>query len=71
MIPDILDRHDPRQFGLSGLFTRFAQPLTRRSEPGEQTAAVDETDVEVAEADDVVTGIEFGDADKFVHQRLT
>ncbi|WP_018270745.1 hypothetical protein [Bradyrhizobium elkanii] len=33
--------------------------------------AVDETDVEVAEADDVVTGIEFGDADKFVHQRLT
>jgi len=50
MIVDILDRHDPRQSGLSGLFTRFAEPLTTRSEPGEQAAAIDETDVQVAEA---------------------
>ena len=42
MIPDVLDRHDPRQLGLSDLFTRFVEPFARRSEPGEQTAAVDE-----------------------------
>jgi hypothetical protein len=26
MIVDILDRHDPRQFGLSGLFARVVEP---------------------------------------------
>src|SRR5438445_12944164 len=26
---DILDRHDPRQFGVGGRFSRFAAPLTR------------------------------------------
>ena len=39
MIIDISDRHDSRQFPLSGLFTRSAEPLTKRSERGEQTAA--------------------------------
>src|ERR1700722_19716042 len=71
MIVDILDRHDPRQFGLSGLFTRFAEPFTSRSEPGEQAAAIDETDVQVAKAHDVVAGLQFSDANKFLHQRLT
>ena len=41
MIVDILDRHDTRQFGLSGLFGRVAEPLMRRSEPGEQAAALE------------------------------
>jgi hypothetical protein len=50
MIVDILDRHDSRPFGLSGLFTRVVEPLTKRSEPGEQTAAVDKTDIQIAEA---------------------
>jgi hypothetical protein len=54
MIVDILDRHDPRQFGLSGLFTRGARALTKRSEPGEQAAAVDKTDVQIAEAHHMV-----------------
>ena len=71
MIIDILDRHDPRQVGLSGLFTRVAEPLTKWSEPGEQPAAVDKTDVQIAEAHDVVAGLAFGNANKFVHQRLT
>jgi hypothetical protein len=57
MIVDILDRHDPRQVGLSGLLARVAEPLTKRSEPGEQTAAVDKTDVQIAEAHDVVAGL--------------
>src|SRR5258705_3392780 len=70
MIPDILDRHDPRQFGLSGLFTRIAEPLTTRSEPGEQTAAIDEADVQIAEAHDVIAGLEFGNANELIHQRL-
>jgi hypothetical protein len=70
MIPDILDRQDSRQFGLSGVFTRFAEPLATRSEPGEQTAAIDQTDVHLAKAHDVVAGLEFCNADKFVHQRL-
>jgi hypothetical protein len=56
MIVDILDRHDPRQFGLSGRFTRVGGALTLRSEPGEQAAAVDQSDVHVAEAHDVVAG---------------
>src|SRR5260370_4996421 len=70
MILDILDRHDPRQFGLSGLFARVAEPVTKRSEPGEQAAAIDETDVQIAKAHDVVAGLEFSNANKFVHQRL-
>ena len=37
MIVDILDRHDCRQFGLTGLFTRVAEPLTKRSGAREQT----------------------------------
>ena len=57
MIVDILDRHDPRQVGLSGLFSRFVELLTKRS-------AIDETDVQVAKAHDVVVGVEFA------HQRL-
>jgi hypothetical protein len=69
MIVDILDRHDPRQFGLSGLFGRVAEPLTRRSEPGEEPAAIDATDVQIAKAD-VAAGLEFSNANKFVHQRL-
>ena len=71
MIVDTLDRHDPRQFGLSGLFARVAEPLTRRGEPGEQAAAIDETDVQIAETYDVVTGLAFSNSNKFIHQRLT
>ena len=70
MIADTLDRDDTRQFGFSGLFIRVAEPLTRWSEPGEQTAAVDETDIHVAEAHDMVAGLEFGDANQFVDQGL-
>jgi hypothetical protein len=62
MIVDILDRHDSRQVGLGGLFARVAEPLAKRSEPGEQTAAVDETDVQIAEAHDVVAGLVSGEA---------
>jgi len=68
MIVDILNRHDPRQFGLSGLFTWVAEPLTKRSEPGEQAAAIDEADVHVAKTDNVVTGLAFGNAHKLVDQ---
>ena len=68
MIPDNLDRHDPRQFGLSGLFTRFVEPLTRRSEPGEQTTTVDEADIQLAEAYDVVATLQLGNADELIHQ---
>jgi hypothetical protein len=50
---DILDRHDSRQFGLSSRFARGAEPLTRRSEPGEPAAAIDQTDVQVAKAYDM------------------
>ena len=70
MIVDILNRHDSRQFGLSGLFTRGAGALTKRSEPGEQAAGVDETDVQVAKAHHVVAGVEFSNAHEFVDQRL-
>jgi hypothetical protein len=63
-IVDILDRDDSRRFGLSGLFTK-------RSEPGEQAAAIDEADVQIAEAHDVVTGLELSNANKFIHQRFT
>ena len=45
----------PDSFG--GLFARFAEPLTRRSEPAEPTAAIDQTDVQVAEANDMVAGL--------------
>ena len=61
MIVDILDRHDSRQFGLTGLFTRVAEPLTLRSEPGEPPAVVDQTDVQIAEAQ-VVAGLALGAA---------
>ncbi len=50
------------EFGFSGLFIRVAEPLTRWSEPGEQTAAVDETDIHVAEAHNMVAGLDCGDA---------
>ncbi len=70
MIVDILDRHDPRQVGLSGLFARVAKPLTRRSEPGEQPAAIDETDIQIAKTHDMVAGFAFNNADKLIHQRL-
>jgi len=33
VIVDILDRHDPRQFGLSGLFTWIAETLSGAREP--------------------------------------
>ena len=71
MIVDILDRHDSRQFGLSGLFTRVVEPLTLRSEPGEQPAAVNETDVQAAEARDVVAGLALGDANEFINKCLS
>lgn len=69
-IPDILDRHDSRQFGLSGLFTRFVEPLTRRSEPGEQAAAIDDADIQLAKAHNVVTGLKLGNADQLVNERF-
>ena len=71
MIVDILNRHDPRQFGLSGLFTRGAGALTKRSEPGEQAAVVDKADVQVAEANYMVAGLELGDANELIDQRFT
>ena len=71
MITDILDRNDPRQFGLSGLFAWVAKPLTKRSEPGEQAAAIDEADVQIAEAHDVAAGLQFSNANEFVRRRLT
>ena len=58
------------QVRLSGLFTWVAELLTRWSEPGKQTASTDETDIELAEADHMVAGLEFGDADQFIDQRL-
>ena len=67
-ILDTLDRHDSRQF--SGWFARFAEPLTRRSEPGEPTAVIDKTDVQVAEANDMVAGLQFGNSDELADKRL-
>jgi hypothetical protein len=40
MIVDILDRHDPRQVGLSRLFARVAEPLTKRCAAGRYGDAV-------------------------------
>src|SRR5947209_4887930 len=71
MIPDRLDRDDSRQMlGRDGPFTRVAEPLTWRSEPGEQAVAVDKSDVEVAEAHDVISGLELGNADELVDERF-
>src|SRR5690348_7157119 len=67
---DILDRDDSRQFGCLGRFRRFAEPSARRSEPAEPALAVDEADIEVAEAHDMVAGFELGDADEFADQGL-
>src|SRR5262245_1443013 len=72
MIPDRLDRRDPRQvLGWGGLFTRVAETLTWRSEPGEQAAATDEADIQVAETDDMVAGLAFCNAEQFIQQPLT
>jgi len=57
MMVDILKRYMiPTCFGLSGPVQSpgFADPLTRRSEPGEQAAAIDDTDVQTPERHDVV-----------------
>jgi hypothetical protein len=67
---DMLDRDDSRQVWGCGGFGRFAKPRTGRSEAAKPAAAIDETDVDVAEADDVVAGLKLGDADEFAGQRL-
>jgi hypothetical protein len=56
---------------LSGLFTGGAGALTKRSDPGEQAAGVDKTDVQIAEAHHVVAGLELGDANELIDQRFT
>src|SRR5882724_570452 len=68
---DILDRHDSRQFGVYGRFGRFAETLTRRSEPVEPAVAINQADIEVAKAHDVVAGLELGNTDDFPDQDLT
>src|ERR1700744_2511430 len=60
----------PDSFVGNGLFCRVAEPLTRRSEPAEQPTAIDEADVQIAKAHDMVAGLEFSNADEFVDQRL-
>src|SRR5262245_44237495 len=66
---DMLDRHDSRQIWGCGRFGWFAQPRAGRSEAAKPAAAIDEADVEVAEAHDVVAGLELGDADELADQR--
>ena len=69
VILDTLNRHDSRQ--LCGQFARFGEPLTRRSEPGEPTTTINETDVEVAKAHDMVASLQFGNADELADKRFT
>src|SRR5690349_13575081 len=65
---DILDWADPRQFG--GVFRRFAKPRTGRSKATEHAMASNETDIEVAEAHDMIASLEFSDANKFADEGL-
>src|SRR5258708_4958541 len=67
---DILDRDDCRQFRVWGRFSRFAEPITKWSEPAEPAPAIDEADIEMAEPNHVVPGFEVGDADEFSDQGL-
>ncbi len=69
MIPDRLDRHDPRQF-VNRWFGRFARALSGRSKPGEPPVAVDQADVEVTEPHDMVSSLELRNADDLLAQRL-
>src|SRR4051812_12929501 len=64
LIVDILDRADPRQFRC-GVFRRFAEPRTGRSETAEHSLVIDEADIERAEAHDVMATFELGNAEKF------
>jgi hypothetical protein len=57
---DILDRDDGRQFGSCARLVWFAEPVTKRSEPGEPAAVIYKADVEVAEAHDMIAGLELG-----------
>ena len=65
MTVDTLDRHDSRAVFW---FCRFAEPVTRPSEPAEPTTNIDQTDIELAEAYDVIAGLELGDADELTYQ---
>ncbi len=65
---DVLDRDDCRQFRVWGRFSRFAEPITKWSEPAEPALAIDKADIEIAEPNHVVPGFEFGDADEFSDQ---
>ena len=70
MMVDILNRHDSRQFWVCGRLSRFAEPPTRRSEPGEPAAAIDKADIEITEPHHLVAGFELGEADELAHERL-
>ena len=60
----------PDSFGVAGCSAGSRSPVAGRSEPGEPAAAIDQTDIEVAEAHDMVAGFEFGDADELAGQGL-
>jgi hypothetical protein len=65
-----LDPDDCRQFRVWGRFCRFAEPITKWSEPAEPAPAIDEADIEIAEPNHVVPGFELGDGDEFSDQGL-
>ena len=68
LMVDVLDRDDCRQFRVWGRFSRFAEPITKWSEPAEPALAIDKADIEIAEPNHVVPGFEFGNADGFSDQ---
>src|SRR5450631_3971074 len=70
LMVDILDRDDPRQFGVCGVFRRFAPPRPGRSEPAEDPAAIDEANVHIAKPYDMITGLQLGNADELSDERF-
>src|SRR5499426_4823338 len=69
MIVDILDREDCRQ-NWGGRFSRFAEPITRRSEAAEAARDIEQTDLKVAKTDEMVAGFELGQTNELAGERL-
>src|SRR5215475_5211420 len=69
MIVDILDREDCRQ-NWGGRFSRFAEPITRRSEAAEAARDIEQTDLTVAKTDEMVAGFELGQTNELAGERL-
>jgi hypothetical protein len=69
LMVDILDRDDGRQFLAWRRVRRGVRIVTWRPKAPEGVQSIDQADVAVAEAHNVVAGFQFGDADEFADQR--